>query len=141
VTSSATPADSPTRPDGAVSIEFPADSSYLGLLRAIAAGMSARLDFSLDRLEDVRLAVNEAVAVQLALADRSKPARCVFSELGGGGIEIQVSVYPRELKLPSQGSFAWTVLAALADEVAIGFTADQASCLTLSLRREQPVAR
>lgn len=46
---------------------MPAKPEYVRLLRAVTASLSARLDFTYDRIEDLRLAVSEACATLLAL--------------------------------------------------------------------------
>ena len=50
----------------AVEIRLPADSAYLSVLRTATAGLAARLDFTLDEIEDLRIAVDEACALLLA---------------------------------------------------------------------------
>ena len=58
----------------AVEIRLPADSAYLSVLRTATAGLAARLDFTLDEIEDLRIAVDEACAMLLPHADRDGPA-------------------------------------------------------------------
>ena len=41
---------------------MPADGAYLSVLRTATAGLAARLDFTLDEIEDLRIAVDEACA-------------------------------------------------------------------------------
>ena len=45
-----------------VQVKMPAESAYLSVLRTAAAGLAARLDFTLDEIEDLRIAVDEACA-------------------------------------------------------------------------------
>ena len=40
-----------------VELRLPADSAYMSLLRTTSAGLAARLDFTLDDIEDLRMAV------------------------------------------------------------------------------------
>ena len=51
--------------EDAVEIRLPADSAYLSILRTATAGLAARLDFTLDEIEDLRIAVDEACAMLL----------------------------------------------------------------------------
>jgi serine/threonine-protein kinase RsbW len=50
-----------------VKIVVPAKPDYVRLLRAVTAGLAARLEFTYDRIEDLRLAVSEACATLLAM--------------------------------------------------------------------------
>jgi hypothetical protein len=51
-----------------VELRVPASGAYLAVLRTAAAGLAARLDFTLDDIEDLRIAVDEACALLLPLA-------------------------------------------------------------------------
>ena len=48
-----------------VSLRVPADSAYVSVLRTMTAGLAARLDFTVDDIEDLRIAVGEACALVL----------------------------------------------------------------------------
>ena len=62
------------RPD--VELRLPAESAYVAVLRMTTAGLAARLDFTLDDIEDLRMAVSEACALVLDDADPGgRPAR------------------------------------------------------------------
>ena len=52
--------------DDVVLLTVPADGGYLGVLRTATAGLAARLQFALDEIEDLRIAVDEACAMLLA---------------------------------------------------------------------------
>src|ERR1022692_2640669 len=43
-----------------VTVSMPAEGAYLSVLRTATAGLAARLDFTLDEIEDLRIAVDEA---------------------------------------------------------------------------------
>ena len=86
------------------------------MLRTATAGLASRLDFTLDDIEDLRIAVDEACALLLADAAPGSELRCSF-ELADGYIKIGVTVEVVNGSLPSRDSFAWTVLSALAGEV------------------------
>ena len=43
-----------------VEVRLPAAGAYLSVLRTATAGLAARLDFTLDEIEDLRIAVDEA---------------------------------------------------------------------------------
>ena len=52
-----------------VELRLPADSAYVSVLRTTTAGLAARLDFTLDDIEDLRIAVGEASALVLPEAE------------------------------------------------------------------------
>ena len=51
-----------------VTVRMPAEGAYLSVLRTATAGLAARLDFTLDEIEDLRIAVDEACAMLLSQA-------------------------------------------------------------------------
>lgn len=50
-----------------VKVIVPAKPEYVRLLRGVTTSLAARLEFTFDRIEDLRLAVSEACATLLAL--------------------------------------------------------------------------
>jgi len=95
---------------------MPAESAYLSVLRTATAGLAARLDFTLDEIEDLRIAVDEACAMLLAQAIPGTSLECGF-DLGADQVTIVVSVVAAEPRIPAKDTFAWTVLSALAGMV------------------------
>ena len=65
--------------DDVVLLTVPADGGYLGVLRTATAGLAARLHFALDEIEDLRIAVDEACAMLLAIATRGAELECRFA--------------------------------------------------------------
>ena len=57
--------------DPTVTLRVPANSAFVVLIRAAVSAMCARLDFTIDRIEDVKLAVDEAAALLLSDAPRT----------------------------------------------------------------------
>lgn len=96
-----------------VTIRLPAEGAYLSVLRTATAGLAARLDFTLDEIEDLRIAVDEACAMLLAEAGDGSTLECDF-ELGRDAMTISVSAPSPLGQLPAKDTFAWTVLTALA---------------------------
>jgi serine/threonine-protein kinase RsbW len=108
--------DSPP-PDGdTVEVRIPADVAYVSTLRLAAASLAARCDLTIDDIEDLRLAVDEACALLLphASADSTVDARF---ELSAGRLAVSTSVRTAEGAQPDRSGFAWTVLGALASSV------------------------
>jgi serine/threonine-protein kinase RsbW len=99
-----------------VTVRMPADGAYLSVLRTATAGLAARLDFTLDEIEDMRIAVDEACAMVLSQAIPGGNLECVFS-LGQDEMTVSVSVRCLAPRVPAGDTFAWTVLSALAGSV------------------------
>ena len=117
-----------------VLLRLPAVGAYLSVLRTATAGLAARLDFTLDEIEDLRIAVDEACAMLLASAAPGTDLDCSF-ELLPGQIRVAVSVLTLDGQPPSRDTFAWTVLSALAGEV--DSTADADSRVTIQLQKKR----
>lgn len=97
-----------------VLLSVPADGEYLSVLRTATAGLAARLHFALDDIEDLRIAVDEACAMLLAIARPSADMSCRFAVTEDAlSVEVTVPAVPGA-KLPTESSFAWKVLTALA---------------------------
>ncbi len=103
-----------TRPD--VELRIPADSAFLAVLRTATAGLAARLDFTLDDIEDLRIAVDEACAMVLPQARTGSDLTCAF-HLSPRTLAVSVSAECDAPRQPSRDGFAWTVLAALTSSV------------------------
>lgn len=99
-----------TRPD--VELRIPADSAFLSVLRTATAGLAARLDFTLDDIEDLRIAVDEACAMVLPQALAGSDLKCAFY-LCNDTLRVDVAAECEAPRPPSQDGFAWTVLSAL----------------------------
>src|SRR3954469_14991389 len=99
-----------------VELRLPAAPAYLGVVRTATAGLAARLDFTLDEIEDLRIAVDEACAMLLTQAVPGADLECQVA-LQSDGMRIAVSVLTLDGLEPSRDTFAWTVLSALAGEV------------------------
>jgi serine/threonine-protein kinase RsbW len=109
------------RQDDVVVLAVPAQGSYLAVLRTATAGLAARLQFTLDEIEDLRIAVDEACAMLLGLAGRALAPEtelaCEF-RVTEQSLSIEVAVpVDSGAELPSGQSFSWQVLTALAGEV------------------------
>jgi serine/threonine-protein kinase RsbW len=128
----ATRADTRPIPDDVVELDVPAEPAYLAVLRTATAGLAARLNLTLDEIEDLRIAVDEAGA--LLLEGTGGPTRRASSEGGTPGmLRASFSTGPRGLDiliqgpattLPDRANYAWSVLQALAGEVTTGSSGD-----------------
>jgi serine/threonine-protein kinase RsbW len=111
-----------------VELRLPADSAFVSVLRTASAGLAARLDFTLDDIEDLRMAVGEACAIVLSSATEGD-LRAEFW-LGDGQITVRVSAPGDVPVLSPEEDFGWQVLRTLATETGLEH-ADGANVLTL----------
>ena len=120
--------------EDAVEIRLPADSAFLSVLRTATAGLAARLDFTLDEIEDLRIAVDEACAMLLPHAIETAQLTCRF-ELTPETLEVTVTIPTTRGQLPERDTFSWTVLSALAGEVDTGLDSERQVWIRLRKRR------
>jgi serine/threonine-protein kinase RsbW len=129
-------ADSP-RPDGdTVEVRVPASVIYISTLRLTAASLAARCDLTIDDIEDLRLAVDEACALLLPHAEPDSTLDARF-DLAVGRLEVMTSVRTSETAEPDRTGFAWTVLDALASSVEVRRDGDR---LTISVTKTREAA-
>jgi serine/threonine-protein kinase RsbW len=118
--------------DDVVLLTVPADGGYLGVLRTA----TARLHFALDEIEDLRIAVDEACAMLLAIATRGAELKCRFAVTDDAlTVEVTVSTV-RGARLPAESSFAWKVLTALTTSASAEATGRHATIRLLTRRTE-----
>lgn len=122
-------------PKDVVKVRMPADGAYLSVLRTTTAGLAARLDFTLDEIEDLRIAVDEACAMLLPQALPEADLECTF-ELDTYSMTVAVSVLAENGRTPSRDTFAWTVLTALAGKVDAQVGPDQKVTIVLQKSRD-----
>lgn len=126
--------DSP-RPDGdVVEIRVPASGAYIATLRLAAASLAARCDLTVDDIEDLRLAVDEACSLLLQLAPPDDTLQALFV-VAPGALRVDASVVAANAADIDRGGFAWTVLGALASSVDVG-RLDGRLTITVTKRRE-----
>ncbi len=101
-----------------VELRLPADGAYVSVLRTTTAGLAARLDFPIDDIEDLRIAVGEASAMVLPEADPGGDLLCRFY-LRPHELVVSVAVTASHVvAVPDYDSFAWQVLTTLATHAA-----------------------
>jgi serine/threonine-protein kinase RsbW len=124
-------------PDGdQVEVRIPADVVYVSTLRLTAASLAARCDLTIDDIEDLRLAVDEACALLLPHASPKSTLDARF-ELAEGRLAVETSVQTADGAEPDRGGFAWTVLGALATSVDVK---QEGGRLTISVTKAREAA-
>lgn len=126
-----------TRPDGeVVEVRTPAEVVYVSTLRLTAASLAARCDLTIDDIEDLRLAVDEACALLLPHAIPGSVLTTRFV-LHAARLEVETSVETAEAAEPDRSGFAWTVLGALASSVDVR---QAAGTLTIAVSKKREAA-
>jgi serine/threonine-protein kinase RsbW len=117
----AAPPSPPTTGD-VVDLSVPASPAYVAVVRTATAGLAARVDITLDRIEDLRIAVDEACALLVRHSDR-RPGQQHVQDSDGvlhcrfvlHEESLTIVVHGPAVELPEPDSFAWSVLTALVD--------------------------
>ncbi len=104
-----------------IELTVPALTGYLAVVRTATAGLAARLSFTLDEIEDLRIAVDEACVMLLSLPGPALPDEptltCRF-QVSQEALAVTISAAVAErAALPAEQSFAWQVLTAHAANV------------------------
>ncbi|HVE93260.1 MAG TPA: ATP-binding protein [Actinomycetota bacterium] len=119
----------------AVSVRIPLRPEYLHILRTLAAEMAARMDFSYDAVDDLRLAVDEAGSQLMAAKSESRQL-CMKISDDDDRLELVVCTDAPAQPWPPSGlrhTLAWQVLSSLVDEAL--FTVDgEGSAVRMSKR-------
>jgi serine/threonine-protein kinase RsbW len=120
---------------GAVDVRVPAQVVFVATLRLVAASLAARCELTVDEIEDLRLAVDEACALLLPLATEQSSLDAHF-DLEPGRLTVTAVVHTDRPDADfDRTGFAWTVLTALASDVIVD-TAPQRATITVVKRRE-----
>ncbi|GAA1585923.1 anti-sigma regulatory factor [Kribbella sancticallisti] len=99
-----------------VRLSIPADSAYIAVPRSVVGNLAARNDFTVDAIDDLRIAVDEACA--LLLPQATDGVLDLVFEIDPPQLKVSTSaIVPNGWK-PDTGSFGWTVLTALVESAA-----------------------
>ena len=117
-----------------IALHLPAQPAYASIARNLAATIAARCELTYDRVEDARLAIDEAFNQVVSNAPDNAEVVCTFvEEIGAMEFMVQSRTDLNEL-LPTD-TCSWTVLSALADEV---HTTNVDGVLSVIARVEEP---
>ena len=101
-----------------VELKLPAEGAYASVLRTLTAGLAARLDFTMDDIEDLRIAVSEAAAMVLDEADGGADLVCRF-RLEPARLDLEVATTSSAPTPPDYDGFGWQVLTTLSAEARV----------------------
>ena len=117
-----------------VTLRVPPLADHLTLLRTVVSGIAARRDYTLEQVDDLRMAVEEA-AVQLLRHGNGSPlvlhATIEEDELA---IELSTKTASAETVF-DPSSFSWMILQALTDHLSTAVEGNAASLHLVKYRR------
>jgi serine/threonine-protein kinase RsbW len=97
-------------------MRVPATAGHVALLRTAVGGFAARDELTIDQIDDLRMAVEEA-AVQLLRHARGEQLELdVCATASGIEVRIHADVLGEEPVI-DESSFSWSILRALADDL------------------------
>lgn len=102
--------------DELVELRLPAMAEQIPLVRMLTHGVVSRADFGLDAIADAKMAVDEACAQLVQLAELGSQLHCRF-RLAVDGLHVVVSTRSTEPRPPSDRTFGWHVLTTLSRSV------------------------
>ena len=105
-----------------VELRLPAEGAYASVVRTTAAGLAARLDFTIDEIEDLRIAIGEATALAIPEADPDTDLVACFY-FGAGSLTVTLETEAMDDPPVDTESFAWQVLDTMAHDVSAGSVA------------------
>ena len=111
-----------------IDLRVPADPAYLAVIRTATAGVAMRLDLTLDEIEDLRIAVDEACALLMAdevagddgpdRPDSGLHALFAVDTRSGGRLDVRITG-PRG-QAPLDAGYPWMLMQALVSDVTTG---------------------
>ena len=110
-----------------VELRLPAEGAYATVVRTTAAGLAARLDFTIDDIEDLRIAIGEATALAIPSADPGTDlVACFFFGRAAtpaptpASMTVTLETEASDEPPLDTESFAWQVLDTMAQDATAG---------------------
>lgn len=102
-----------------VELRLPAAGAYASVVRTTAAGLAARLDFTIDDIEDLRIAIGEATTLAISAADPGTDLVACFI-FGDASMTVTLETEAVDEPPLDTESFAWQVLDTMAHDASAG---------------------
>lgn len=121
-----------------VKLILPARAKYLKVLRSILASVAVGLDFSVERIEDLKMAVAESCSQLLAAGGTNGEPLTIVADRKPTGLHLQVSLAGITSVWPPadiESSLTWMVLTTVASDVFFG-SSDNRAYVELFVGRE-----
>ena len=120
-----------------VTLELPVDNRFVSTLRLVAASLGAWCDLTVDNIEDLRLAVDEAAALLLPHAAPGSGLRTTFRirpHVLEAALAVAAADDPDPVRHIDRNGFGWTLLAALTERIEVE-TSGRTLGIRLDVRR------
>ena len=114
-----------------VSIQTPAVPRYVAVIRLTAAAVTSRLGFTLDEVEDLKLAVDETVSL---LIEAAAPDATISVDFNVNSNSLRVEARVSAAKAPDESSYGWGVLRALSSDAKMQYVGRIATVSFTSVR-------
>lgn len=99
-----------------ITIKVPARAEHVGLLRTTVGGLARRDSFTIEQASELELAVDEAVAHLLRVANGG--SLTVSATVSDAGLQVRILAPTSTPSSPiDESSFSWLVLESLTDEL------------------------
>lgn len=115
-------------PSSVAALEVPAHPDFVASVRAMTRAMAVLGDMTLDDLEELQMAVDEAAILLLPLVDREgrQTLRARFA-VEDGGLRVTLGVQCRDGCAIDSDGLPWMMLAALDPDVSVTTEDDEIS--------------
>ena len=124
-----------------VRLAVPATPEFLRLARVTASGIASRLGFTIDEVEDLRLAIDELCFVLIGSKGRDGTVHLRY-RIDPDQLEVEgVGDFDDDQTDPMLAAFTQQILNALVDEYAVYRNGDGRSCFRVRKRRQAAVLR
>lgn len=119
-----------------ISIKIPASPEYLHVVRLVAAGLASRISFTLEDIEDLKIAVDELSAYVTGAHGRSGTLEVSFT-LTDNRIEIRgLGRYAKDYEFRTDlTEFSRMILETVADSAHLDATGDAPSFIVVKSRK------
>ena len=123
-----------------IKMEIPANPDYVSILRLTTSGIANKLGFSMDDIEDMKVAVSEACSNAVKHSEDNKVS--INFNLLNTGIQIEIiyngkgydvdSIETPDLSNPKEGGLGLFIIQTLMDEVNISSRGNQGTTIKMT---------
>ena len=123
-----------------IKMEIPANPDYVSILRLTTSGIANKLGFSMDEIEDMKVAVSEACSNAVKHSEDNKVS--INFNLLNNGIQIEIidngkgydidAIETPDLSNPKEGGLGLFIIQTLMDEVDIESKGNQGTTIKMT---------